>query len=87
MKRIDNIEFRWSNYNKKYELVQWKKWGDHENGEFRFVLAFYNKGSEGYEISFVGDRPFKVEDTNLLWKMLKFGQNVCNAEFDMEEEL
>lgn len=83
--RKDDLEFRWSDFNKRYELVRWFK-KNNEDKEFCIVVATYYKKSEGYEISFVGYRPFQVDDEKLLWRMLKYGQDMCNAIFDLENE-
>jgi len=82
--RKDNLEFRWSEEKNKYELIHWFFKRDEE--EFCIVIALYEPKSEGYEIRFIGKRPFEVEDHDLLWKMLKYGQKVADAEFNFYDE-
>ena len=42
--RFRNIEFRWSTYNKKHELVKWYK---SEERNYCYVVAFFDKTKEG----------------------------------------
>ena len=83
-KRINNLEFRWSETNHSHELVQWiKKDG---SKDFCIVVAFFRIDSEGCEISFVGRRPFDVGNDDLVWAMLKYGQSVVDALVILQEE-
>lgn len=85
MKRINDLEIRYSNFNKMYELVQWNK---KETGEeYCFVIAFFRKGKEGCNIEFIGNRPFLNDNSELVWTMLKYGQSVVDAEFNLEESI
>lgn len=83
-KRIDNLEFRWSGTNQSHELVQWIKRDG--SGDFCIVVAFFRIESEGCDISFVGRRPFDVENNDLVWAMLKYGQSVVDALVILQEE-
>jgi hypothetical protein len=83
-KRINDLEFRYSDFNKSYEIVQWVERAAPKD-EHCFVLCFYNRGSEGYNIEFVGDRPFDLEDQSAFWSLLRFGQKVLDATFELEE--
>ena len=80
MRRLDNLEFRYSSTNRVYELVQWE-------GDTCIVIAFFRKSPDGCNIELIGDRPFKVEDKVLVWAMLKFGQTFVDAEWRLEDEL
>lgn len=79
-KRINDLEFRWSDTNQTYELVQWSK--DNDGKEFCYVLAFFDKniGEGECDVRFVGSRPFKYEDRRLIWAMLKYCIAVVDAE-------
>jgi hypothetical protein len=53
--KVNNIEFRWSITNSKYELVQW--YTDAPNPHC-FVVAFFDEGSEDWTVRTVGSRFF-----------------------------
>ena len=83
-KRIDDLEFRSTPTRSEiaYELVQWQ--GDLP--ETCIVVAFIEKGREGYNIKFIGDRPFHHSvDQSVLWPLLKFGQTYCDALFELND--
>ena len=84
-KRIENIEFRWSETNNAYELVQWLigSFGK----DYCIVIAFFDLGDEGCDIRFVGDRPFTTGNKNLVWNMLRYGQSIVDTVFELEEEI
>ena len=67
--RLNNIEFRYSECNKSYELVNW------ENSETCYVVAFFCKHKEGYNMETVGDRFFKDHDA---WIVGKHALNFLN---------
>ena len=52
--RFRNIEFRWSKGNNKYELVKWYK--NDNDGENCYVVAFFDKDKEGYDLRTIGSR-------------------------------
>ena len=78
--RFRNIEFRWSKYNNKYELVKWN--GD-PNSETCYVLAFFDKDKEGYDMRTVGDRFFEDKDA---WVVGKYALEFLNAIFQIEKD-
>jgi hypothetical protein len=86
MRRIDDLEFRWSKFNQKYELL---RWFEPEKGEKEYciVIAFFDKTSDGCEIRFVGKRPFEVEKDETVWSMLKYGQAIVDAECSLDWEV
>jgi hypothetical protein len=51
--RFRDIEFRWSKYNNKYELV---KWNEAPNSDTCYVIAFFDKDKEGYDMRTIGDK-------------------------------
>jgi hypothetical protein len=81
-KRINDIEFRY--VPSKWEIVKWDKRSD--GGDYCYTLVLYEKHSEGYEIRFIGDRPFRYENVEKLWALMKYGQKVLDAHFDLEED-
>ena len=82
-KRIEDIEFRWSDINQKHELIQWSQTISTE--EYCIVIAFFDLGSEGCEIRFIGDRPFITGNSELVWNMLKYGQAIVDAIFELND--
>ena len=82
-KRTGDIEFRWMG-DRKPEIVQWHTGNDGE--DFGCVLLWYSKDKEGYYVEFIGDRPFNYRDTEALWKLMRYGNSICNATFKLEEE-
>lgn len=90
MKRIDDLEFRWSTVNEKFELVRWRqyeKYKDGEPSEYCYTIAMWHKTSEGYDARFVGSRPFVYDEGIMfLWAMLEYGQRVVDAEFVLMNE-
>ena len=103
MKRIKDLEFRWSKHNKKYELVKWilndptdhsvvytedgpKRKGDIK--EYCYVIAFFDKGKEGCDIRFIGDRPFSPDINHVvMWELMRYGQQIVDAEVALEDNL
>ena len=59
--RFRNIEFRWSKCNNKYELVKWYQ-SNGSGQENCYVIAFFDKGKEGYDLRTVGNRFFEDKD-------------------------
>jgi hypothetical protein len=88
-KRINNLELRWTNCPVSegyYEIVCWQ--GEAEK-EYCYSLAMWYKDSEGWNLRFVGNRPFdswKV-DRHLFWQLAKYGDTVANAEFALEQKM
>jgi len=78
--RFRDIEFRWSNCNNKYELV---KWQECEGKEYCYVIAFFDKDKEGYDMSTVGDRFFEDKDA---WVVGKYALEFLNAIFEIEKD-
>ncbi len=77
--RFRDVEFRWSEFNKKYELVKWYK--DSNDKELCYVVAFFDETKEGYDLRTVGDRFFEDKDA---WIVGKHGLSFLN---DMLEQL
>jgi hypothetical protein len=76
--RFRNIEFRWSTYNNKHELVKWYKV---EERNYCYVIALFDKDNEGYNMRTIGDRFFEDKDA---WVVGKHAIEFLNAIFEIE---
>ena len=80
--RFRNIEFRWSKVNNKYELVKWFQ--PHGSAqESCYVVAFFDKDKECYNMRTVGDRFFEDKDA---FVVAKYALGFLNAIFDIEKQ-
>lgn len=71
----------------KNETIELVKWQDSSVGKSCFTVAYFVRGSEGYELTFVNDRPFRhiePEDLKIVWEFLRVSQKILN-EFFAEE--
>lgn len=71
--------------NSTLEVVKWNKNSDGK--DYCFTIAFFKRCSEGYELKFVGDRPFRhipINELISLWNILKFCQSILNDYFESE---
>lgn len=90
-RKVNDLEFRWTNSLGKNpehypEIVRWynRKDGD----DFCCTLLYWVRDREGWDIKFVGDRPFDTEiDARVLWILMQYGQTVASAEFRITEQL
>jgi hypothetical protein len=82
--RFRDIEFRWSKCNNKYELVKWNT--PTEDSFFKdptcYVIAFFDKDKECYNMRTIGDRFFEDKDA---FVVAKYGLEFLNAIFDIEK--
>jgi hypothetical protein len=78
--RFRDIEFRWSTYNKKHELVKWYQ-SNGSGQENCYVVAFFDKDKEGYSMRTIGDRFFEDKDA---WVVGKFALGFLNEIFEIE---
>ena len=88
--RFRNIEFRWSVVNKKYELVKWYKAevDGCEEREYCYVIAFFDKGKEGYDLRTVGSRFFEDKDAFIVGKhAIEFLNAIFKIERQEEDNL
>ena len=81
--RFRKIEFRFSKYNNKYELIKWYKAevDGCEEREYCYVVAFFDKEKECYSMRTVGDRFFEDKDAFVVGK---YGLEFLNAIFEIE---
>jgi len=77
--RFRNMEFRWSKFNNKYELVRWYK--NDNDSENCYVVALFDKSNEGYDMRTVGDRFFEDKDA---WVVGKFALGFLYEIFEIE---
>ena len=84
--RLQNMEYRHlSDSRRDAEIVAWQSKGNGE--EYCYTLLFWRKGSEGYFIEFVGGMPLnKYIDKDILFKLMRYGQAVLDAAFEVEYE-
>jgi hypothetical protein len=82
--RFRDIEFRWSTYNKKHELVKWYKVKADgcEERNYCYVIAFFDKTKEGYDMRTVGDRFFEDKDA---WVVAKSAMSFLQDTFEIEK--
>jgi hypothetical protein len=77
--RFRNIEFRWSTYNKKHELVKWYK---SEERNYCYVVAFFDKTNEGYDMRTISSRFFEDKDAFVVGK---YAIEFLNETFEIEK--
>ena len=76
--KLGQIGFKYSKINKSYELVRWIN-----DSKTCYVIAFFRKGSEGYDMETVSDRFFEDHDA---WVVGKHALAFLNEVFEAEEE-
>ena len=85
--RYEDLEFR-NMVGRHPEIVAWNPYPDSDRGEeYCYTLLWWKKDSEGYYIEFVGPRPLEYHDQQRLFKMMKYGQAVLDADFNLMESL
>jgi len=82
--RFRDVEFRWSKFNNKYELVKWNQ-PPHDNT--CYVIAFFDETKEGYDMRTVGDRFFEDKDAFIVGKHAIEFLNAMFYELQREKEL
>jgi 5S rRNA maturation endonuclease (ribonuclease M5) len=78
--RFRDIEFRWSKCNNKYELV---KWHECEGKEYCYVIAFFDKDKEGYDMRTISSRFFEDKDAFVVGK---YAIEFLNETFEIERQ-
>jgi len=84
--RFRDIEFRWSPVNNKYELVKWYEAevdGCNKKKVLCYVIAFFDKTKEGYDMRTIGDSFFDDKDAFVVGK---YALGFLNAIFQIEQE-
>ena len=91
MIKIQDLEFRQTKTLGKepkiyWEIVKWDKMKlDGEEKEYCYTLATWQKDGEGWELRFVGSRPFELDGIGIFWELADFGQKCLDALFDLTE--
>lgn len=70
------------------ELLKWDV--DSQGKEFCFTLAYFVKDDEGYDLKFVGDRPFEYIDQfdlPAVWEALQSAQKTLDAWFYIADRM
>ena len=70
-----------------WELV---KWNQYRGKATCFTFAYFKKDSEGWELKFVGNRPFEYIDTEdlfTIWEALKMTDTTLNNYFKINRTL
>ena len=70
------------------ETIDLVKSFDYNGKRCGYSLAYFIRKSEGYDLRFVGNRPFEdipAEDVLEVWEALKTAQAVLDAFFMMED--
>lgn len=94
----ENLEFQWKykdyelkacpkrlvrySEDESNETIDLIKWFDHDGRRLCYSLAYFIRKSEGYDLRFVGNRPFEdidTEDVPKVWEALKTAQAVLDA--------
>jgi len=84
--RFRKVEFRWSKYNNKYELVRWYE--ESLDKEYCYVIAFFDKDKEGYyDLRTIGSRFFEDKDAFIVGKHAIEFLNAMSQQLRDEEEL
>ena len=85
--RINQIEFRWSPTNNKYELLKWHS--RQEGGEFCCVIAFFDYQREGFDMRTVGRRYEETlrEHPDSIIIATRYAFDFLQARFNAEESL
>ena len=85
--RIEDFELRSCNKNlisegehTRGEIVQWAKHSTH-----CWTVAYWDEGSEGYDLRFVGDRPFKC-DPETFFVLARMGQDFLQQYWSIKNE-
>lgn len=82
--RKGNLEFRRNKDGRPAEIIRWAQNGD--GTEYCYTLLWWKRGKEDFYVEFVGRRPFD-DDSDSLWEMMEYGQEVLDAEFKLEDRL
>lgn len=77
--RLGDIEFCWSETNKKYQLVK-----RDQEGKTLYVIAFFDRHEEGYDMRTVGSRFFKagIDAWNVALCAIEFLNKVFDDDTD-----
>lgn len=66
----------------KNTTIDFIKWFNTNEKPYCISIAYFVKTNEGYDLKFVGDRPFEhidSEDLSVCWCALKMASNLLNS--------
>lgn len=92
--RLSLIEENKSNNrtNKYYEIVRWENYDfTHEKIEKNsrcLTIALFEEKKEGYDLRFVGNRPFNLDkyEVEHFWLLAKYGQTLLEVEYEFNNK-
>ena len=83
--KLNNIEFRWSDINQMWELVEWF---ERKNDKpCCYVIAFFHFNKEGVYIKSVGLRYVNCKGQKALHIVAKNAMNFLQDKFEYEQEI
>ena len=87
--RFRDIEFRYSQVNKKHELVRWYRAevDGCEEREYCYTIAFFDETKNGYDLRTIGNRFFEDKDAFIVGKHAIEFLNAMFYELEREKEL
>jgi hypothetical protein len=87
--RFRDIEFRYSQVNKKHELVRWYRAevDGCEEREYCYTIAFFDETKDGYNLRTIGSRFFEDKDAFIVGKHAIEFLNAMFYELQKEKEL
>lgn len=69
----------------KHSTLELVKWVNRFNEpDFCFVICYWIKSSEGYDLKFVGNRFLLYPDRETFWNLLEIGQKYLDFQFKEE---
>lgn len=77
--RVGNLEVRTAHGigAKAHDYVEIVEWGD--TGDTCWMVAYFDRAHEGWQLHFVGDRPFKATvDGELFMRLARIGQDLSS---------
>ena len=86
---MGDIEFRYSQVNKKHELVRWYRAevDGCEEREYCYTIAFFDETKNGYDLRTIGSRFFEDKDAWFVGKHAIAFLNDMFYELKREKEL
>jgi len=85
VKILGDLYLRWTS-NFATPLVKYLEVVSYEQGDYCFTIAVWDKDKEGYNLRYIGTRPFEVNNQEQLQKLFRYGQAILDAEFNFNEE-
>ena len=80
--RVGDLEFLERGGGRPPEIVHWFR-DESRDGEFCCTIMFYERDGDGYEVRFVGSRPFDHWEIDL-WRLMEYAHDVLKARLKLE---